>query len=62
MKYKEVINAINKGKNVFWSNDNYEIIKDELYNKVRYLIHSKSNNYYIGFNNDEYYLKKCYIK
>ena len=58
MTYKNVINAINKGLSVYWSNTNYKIIKDN----DRYLIHSQSNNYYIGFEDSNYYLKDCFIK
>ena len=35
-KYKDIIKAINEGKNVYWSNTNYKIIKDN------------KNNYYIN--------------
>tara|TARA_R110000824_G_scaffold180413_1_gene360875 strand:+ start:346 stop:525 length:180 start_codon:yes stop_codon:yes gene_type:complete len=59
MKYKEVINAINKGKSVYWSNDNYRVIKDNI---GQYLIHSYYNDFYIGFDDDDYYLKDCYTK
>ena len=58
MKYKNVINAVNKGLSVYWSNKNYKIIKDDL---GRYLIHSKCNNHYIGFSDSKYYLKDCFI-
>ena len=42
------------------SNDNYKIIYDN--HCDRYLIHSLSNDNYIGFADDDYYLKDCYIK
>ena len=58
MKYKDVIKAINKGLFVYWSNTNYKIIKDDI---GQYLIHSQSNNHYIGFTDTEYYLKDCFI-
>ena len=58
MKYKDVIKAINKGLSVYWSNTNYKIIKDDI---GQYLIHSQSNNHYIGFTDTEYYLKDCFI-
>ena len=58
MTYKNVINAINKGLSVYWFNTNYKIIKDN----DRYLIHSQSNNHYIGFEDSNYYLKDCFIK
>ena len=60
MKYKDVIKAIKQGKNVFWANSNYKIIYYSYWN--RYLIHSLSNDSYIGFNDDEFYLKDCYIE
>tara|TARA_R100000664_G_C2746039_1_gene133783 strand:+ start:725 stop:916 length:192 start_codon:yes stop_codon:yes gene_type:complete len=60
MKYKNVINAVTGGKSVYWSNTNYKIIYDKVCD--RYLIHSQSNNHYVEFGNDEYYLKKCFIK
>ena len=58
MKYKDVIKAINEGKNVYCSNENYKIIKDNL---NRYLIHSQANNHYVMFGNNKEYLKKCFI-
>ena len=58
MKYKDVINAINKGYSVYWNNSNYKIIKDNI---GQYLIHSQSNNHYIRFTDSEYYLKDIYI-
>ena len=58
MKYKDVIKAVKKGKIVYWSNKNYKIIKDDI---GQYLIHSQSNNHYIGFTDTEYYLKDCFI-
>ena len=58
MKYKDVINAVNKGLSVYWSNTNYKIIKDNL---GRYLMYSKCNNHYIGFSDSKYYLKDCFI-
>ncbi len=60
MEYKNIIKAIKKGKDVFWSNSNYKIIYDSYCS--RYLIHSLSNDNYIEFCNDDYYLKDCYIK
>tara|TARA_R100000808_G_C2097445_1_gene115667 strand:- start:527 stop:709 length:183 start_codon:yes stop_codon:yes gene_type:complete len=60
MNYKDVIKAIKQGKNVFWVNSNYKIIYDNYCD--RYLIHSLSNDNYIGFGDDDYYLKDCYIK
>ena len=58
MKYKDVINAINKGYSVYWNNDNYKIIKDGI---GQYLIHSQCNEHYIRFIDNEYYLKDIYI-
>ena len=59
MKYKDVINAINRGTSVYWSNNNYKIIKDNI---GQYLIHSQCNNHYIKFTDSQYYLKDIYLK
>ena len=59
LKYKDVINAVDRGCSVYWSNGNYKIIKDDI---GQYLIHSQSNNHYIGFSDSEYYLKDIYIQ
>ena len=45
MNLSEIKNAIENGHKVFWSNGNYEVIKDSI---GQYLIHSKSNDNYIG--------------
>ena len=44
MTLNEIKAAVDAGKKVFWSNFNYEVIKSS----DGYLIHSKSNNHYIG--------------
>jgi hypothetical protein len=42
---QEIKQAIDEGKKVYWSNLNYEVIKDSI---GQYLIHSKFNDHYIG--------------
>ena len=59
MKYKDVIKAVKKGKIVYWSNKNYKIIYDN-YCDI-YIIYSLCNNACIRLNDDNYYLKKCFI-
>ena len=44
MTLHEIKAAVDAGKQVFWSNFNYEVIKSS----DSYLIHSKSNNHSIG--------------
>lgn len=45
MTVSEIKSAVNAGKQVFWSNANYRVIKDDV---GEYLIHSQCNNHYIG--------------
>ena len=45
MNLTEIKKAIADKKTVFWSNENYEVILDNI---GQYLIHSKFNNHYIG--------------
>lgn len=45
MNLKQIKQAIEDGKTVCWSSENYEVIKDSV---PQYLIHSKFNNSYIG--------------
>lgn len=42
---QEIKDAVSKGEKVYWSNPNYEVIKDSI---GQYLIHSKFNDYYFG--------------
>lgn len=45
MTVNEIKAAVDAGKQVFWSNLNYRVIKDQI---GEYLIHSKCNDHYIG--------------
>ena len=45
MTIKEIKTLVNKGYKVHWSNENYQVIKD---NNGKFLIHSISNDHYIG--------------
>jgi len=45
MTLSEIKQALNEGKKVYWHNENYEVIKDNL---DQYLIRSHFNDYYIG--------------
>lgn len=45
MTLDEIKTAIEQGKRVFWTNDNYEVIKDKL---GQYLIYCHLNEYCIG--------------
>jgi hypothetical protein len=45
MNLQEIKQAIEQGKNVKWTNDNYNVIKD---NKNQYLIICENNNHTIG--------------
>lgn len=45
MTVSEIKSAVDAGKQVFWSNLNYRVIKDQI---GQYLIHSQCNNHYIG--------------
>tara|TARA_R110002012_G_scaffold314915_2_gene528088 strand:- start:3815 stop:4246 length:432 start_codon:yes stop_codon:yes gene_type:complete len=62
MKIEKIKSLVTKGIKVFWVNDNYEVIKDS---KDQFLIHSKSNDNYVGLTNkkgelnedeDEFYI------
>lgn len=48
MKIDKIKNLVTKGIKVFWINDNYEVIKDSI---GQWLIHSKSNDNYVGLTN-----------
>jgi len=45
MKLHEIKQAIEENKKVFWSNNNYEVIKDSI---GQYLIKCNLNNHCIG--------------
>ena len=45
MKLKEIKQAIQEGKKVFWANRNYEVIKDSI---GQYLIKCRLNGHCIG--------------
>jgi len=45
MKLEEIQNAVNSGKNVYWKNANYRVIRDRV---GQWLIHSQFNNDCIG--------------
>jgi hypothetical protein len=45
MTLQEIKQTISENKEVFWKNENYQVIKDSI---GQYLIHSKFNNHYIG--------------
>lgn len=45
MTLEEIKTAVDNGESVYWATENYRIIKDKL---NQYLIHSQSNDYYIG--------------
>ena len=45
MNLQEIKQAINQGKNVYWSGPGYQVIKD---NAGEYLIKCTSNNHCIG--------------
>ena len=50
MNLEQIKQSLSKGQKVYWQNENYEVIfiKADPYKYVEYLIHSKSNNHYIG--------------
>jgi hypothetical protein len=52
MTLDEVKKAIEEGKRVFWSSDNYEVIRDK---SDRYLIYSHFNGYCMGLKNGQDY-------
>ena len=45
MKLKEIQGAVNSGKNVYWKNANYRVIRDRV---GQWLIHSQCNDNYWG--------------
>ncbi len=45
MTLNQIKKAIDAGKQVRWSNDNYRVINDSI---GQYLIHSQCNDHYIG--------------
>jgi hypothetical protein len=45
MNIKEIKDAINNGKKVYWHHKGYEVIKDNI---GQYLIHCNINDTYIG--------------
>ena len=45
MTIKKIKQAVNNGKNVYWSNTAYEVIKDNI---GQYLIHCTINGHCIG--------------
>jgi hypothetical protein len=65
MTVNEIKDAVDKGKIVYWSNSNYEVIKD---NRDQYLIKYNFNNTYIGLTwtdnttlngkEEDFYIKK----
>ena len=46
MNLEQIKKTLKDGKKVYWSNTNYEVIKDNILNK--YLIICLSNNHIIG--------------
>lgn len=53
MTLQEIKDALDEGKQVFWANTNYEVIKDVIKRNgqddiIQYLIHSHCNDHYIG--------------
>lgn len=67
MKLQEIKTAVDKGQKVFWSNENYQIVKSE----NEYLIKSISNNNIVGLTwkdgktlngkEDEFFIEKPLI-
>ena len=45
MKLEEIKRAVNEGKVVYWSNSNYQVIKDRI---GQWLIYCQSNEHCIG--------------
>jgi hypothetical protein len=50
MTKQEIIQAVNEGKNVFWSNTIYQVIKDS---KGQFLIEYAKGKHYIGLHGAE---------
>jgi aryl-phospho-beta-D-glucosidase BglC (GH1 family) len=45
MNLEQIKQSLSEGKKVFWSNENYEVIKDKI---NKYLIHCVVNDHCIG--------------
>ena len=57
--YAEIVQALAKGKDVYWANDNYKLILED---NGDILVHSQMNNHYIGLQDNEYDISRCFIK
>ena len=53
MTLEQIKQSLSKGQKVYWSNENYQVIKDSI---RQYLIHCVVNNTYVGLTHKKGYL------